>query len=188
MGFICQLDEKNRRVAEHGDLAQGFQFSGPAIARRAELGHPIHDICHLIAQLTWEALPDLVQGAAAVLHGIMQQRSNRPCFITDQPVNQPGNPDAMRFKVRLAAEALLSGVQLLTPAIGFCDGFGARCERQGFKLHHHRADIADEMSGNHALLPGTNSGSSYYRGFSGILEPLNCRKTTVKITRIYSKF
>ena len=70
---IGEFDDQHANVARHSHhhLAHGLSRRGFAVGDPVQLGHAIDKVCHLVAKV----LPQLVQGVAGVLHGVVEQGS-----------------------------------------------------------------------------------------------------------------
>ena len=134
VAFVGQLDQKNARIAEHGDLAQGFHLARTAVARVAQLGHAVDDKGHFLAELAGEFFLDAFQAFARVFDAVVQQPGDGPGFVAHQVVEEGRHPAAVGLEVGLAAHPFLPGVHLLAPAVGFGDGRRARDEFPGMKF------------------------------------------------------
>ena len=100
VAFIRQFHHEDCRVAEHGDLAQGFHLARRAIPRVAHLGQAIDDMRHFFAQGTREKRFDLVESLALIFNGVVKQGGNSPGFFLYQPVDKSRNPGTVRLKIR----------------------------------------------------------------------------------------
>ena len=150
MAFICQLDNKNGRVPEHGNFPQGFDFARATIARRAHLGDAIHDVGNFLTQRSWEKVADFLKTLALVFNGVMQQCRNGPGFLVNQLIYKSAHPGRVRGKIRFPRKACLTGVDLFTPLVSLLNGFRPGNKRTHVKLvRNARTDFVDTLNFNH---------------------------------------
>jgi len=72
VAFIGQLDQKNARVAELSDLAQGLDLAGTSISRAAYFCHAVDDVGDFFAKWTGKFITNDIQAFTLVLDHIMQ--------------------------------------------------------------------------------------------------------------------
>ncbi len=140
---VGQLDHQHPDVAGHGDdhLAHGLGLGGLAVLDPVQLGDPVDQRRHVVAEVSAQ----FGEGVGGVLHGVVQQRGAEGVGVHAELGQDRGHRERVG-DVRVAALAHLAGVPVGGHLVGAVDepdvrlGVGSpdRLD-QGFE---HRVDPA----------------------------------------------